>query len=426
MGRGPPGIGGREALRRRLRRAAEFAVYLYRRFFRDECLRHAATLSYTTLLAIVPLVTVVFTLLAAFPVFEPITDKVRLFIFSNLVPTSGEVVHSYIERFSSKATQLTAAGTIGLLATALLLMSAVDQALNEIAHVQRRRSPVQGFLIYWALLTMGPLLMGASLAMTSYLEALSALDVLGLPRARQALLSVVPLGMEFLAFLFLYQAVPNRRVPLRHAALGALLAALLFELAKRAFAWYVTSFPTYEAIYGALAALPVFLLWLYLSWFVVLLGAEFTQALSAFDVGRGGALSDPKLRLILAVRLVGHLWYAQRHGRVASRRSLARREPAAGEDAIQDCLLALEQAKVVVRSDRGWALARDPGHYTLLDLYRSQPFVLPAPTPAFGERDEWDRRLGALLRQVNEETRHALDVPLYDLYAEPPRPSAQE
>lgn len=412
--------------RARLATVRQFALYFWERFWRDDCLTHAATLSYTALLSIVPLMTVAFAVIAAFPVFESLDDRIRSFLFSNLVPASGQVVQSYLERFASKAAGLTAAGVLGLLASALLMMSAVDKALNQIWHVPQTRRALQGFMIYWTLLTLGPLLLGASLAVSSYVESLAALRRFGMAMPRQSLLGLVPLLIEFLAFLFMYAAVPNRRVPLRHAAVGALTAAVLFEIAKKGFAWYVASFPTYEAIYGALSALPVFLLWLYLSWIVVLLGAEFTAALGAFRAGRAGVLADPRLTFVLAVRVLGHLWHAQRHGRSITRSGLARREPNAGDDAIEDCLRALEQAKVVLRTERGtWALARDPNHYSLLDLYRSLPFVLPQPDPAFGARDEWDARLAALLRAANAGVDEALRVPLHELFANAAHPAIE-
>ena len=127
-------------------------------------------------------------------------------------------MESYIERFSSKAAGLTGAGIVGLLASALLMMSAVDQALNEIWHVQRRRSLMHGFMIYWTLLTLGPLLIGASLVMTSYVESLQAFSAFEKTLPRQLLFNAMSLLAEFLAFFFLYSAVPNRHVPLRHAS----------------------------------------------------------------------------------------------------------------------------------------------------------------------------------------------------------------
>lgn len=401
----------------RLRTLRGFLLYVIDRFIRDNGFRHASTLAYTTLLSIVPLLTVAFSVLAAFPVFEPITDRIRVLIFTNLVPASGELVEGYIERFSNKAAGLTGVGIVGLTVTALLMMSAVDKALNEIWHVQQQRRLVQGFLIYWMLLTLGPLLIGTSLVMTSYVESLQAFSALEKTLPRQMLFNVMSFAAEFLAFFFMYSAVPNRPVAVRHAVWGALLAAALFEAAKRAFAWYVTSVPVYEAIYGALAALPLFLVWLYLSWSIVLLGAVFTRALSSFRTGHAGALSDPRLRLILAVRLIGHLWTAQRHGRTASRKGLTRREPHAGDEAIFECLYALERSHVVVRTEKGnWALARDLTDYTLLDLYRSQPFVLPETVSIPGKREEWDHRLAAVLEEAAGGVQQSLALPLEKLF----------
>lgn len=406
-----------EELTRRLRTGWEFLRYVAYRFVYDNGLRHASTLAYTTLLSIVPLMTVAFSVLAAFPVFEPVTDRIRLLIFANFVPTSSEVLESYLERFSDKAAELTAAGIIGLLASALLMMSSVDKALNEIWHVSQQRRLVQGFMVYWTLLTLGPLLIGASLVMTSYVESLQAFAAIERTLPRQLLFNLASLASEFLAFLFLYTVVPNRQVSFRHAVCGAALAALLFEAAKLTFAWYVTSFPTYEAIYGALAALPVFLIWLYVSWTIVLVGAVFTHALGSFRVERAGTLADPRLRLALAVRLLGHLWYAHQSGESVSRKDLVQREPQAGDQAIVECLRALERSKVVVRTDHGgWALVRDLSGYTLLDLYRSEAFILPEPALGFGERDVWDHRFAEVLRQAAAGVHRALDLPLEALF----------
>lgn len=412
-----------EPLLRRLETCWEFLRYVAGRFVSDNGLRHASTLAYTTLLSIVPLVTVAFSVLAAFPVFEPVTDRIRLLIFANFVPTSSEILESYLERFSDKAAELTAAGIIGLLASALLMMSAVDKALNEIWHVSQQRRLVQGFMIYWTLLTLGPLLMGASLVLTSYVESSQAFVAIERTLPRQLLFNLASLASEFLAFLFLYTTVPNRPVSLRHALSGAALAALLFEVAKLAFAWYVTSFPTYEAIYGALAALPVFLIWLYVSWTIVLVGAVFTHALGSFRVERAGTLADPRLRLVLAVRLLGHLWDAQQNGETVSRKALVQREPLAGDQAVVDCLQALERARVAVRTDRGgWTLARDLSSYTLLDLYRSEAFILPESAAAFGDDEAWGRRLAEVLQQAAADVHQVLDLPLEDLFWDRRRP----
>lgn len=397
----------------------DFLLYVGERFIRDNGLRHASTLAYTTLLSIVPLMTVAFSVLAAFPVFEPIIGRIHQLIFSNLVPTSGELVQGYIERFSSKAAGLTGFGIVGLLVSALLMMSAVDKALNEIWQVRQRRRMLHGFMIYWTLLTLGPLLIGASLIITSYVESLQAFSTLEKTLPRQMLFNLISLLSEFMAFFFMYSAVPNRRVPMRHAALGALLVSLLFEAAKLAFAWYVTSVPTYEAIYGALAALPLFLIWLYLSWSLVLLGAVFTRALSDFRTERLGPLSTPRMRLVLAVRLMEHLWRAQRRGDAMSRKRLTKREFQAGDVAVSECLDALENAKVVVRIDNGdWVLARDLSDYTLLDLYRSYDFLLPEPASLSDLSHALDKRMAAVLEEVAIGVQQAMQLPLEQLFQE--------
>lgn len=397
----------------------DFLLYVIRRFMRDNGLRHASTLAYTTLLSIVPLMTVAFSVLAAFPVFEPIIGRIHQLIFSNLVPTSGEMVQGYIERFSSKAAGLTGVGIIGLLASALLMMSSVDKALNEIWQVRQQRRMLHGFMIYWTLLTLGPLLIGASLIITSYVESLQAFSTIEKTLPRQMLFNFISLLSEFMAFFFMYAAVPNRRVSMRHAALGALLVSLLFETAKLAFAWYVTSFPTYEAIYGALAALPLFLIWLYLSWALVLLGAVFTRALGDFRSDRLGALSAPRMRLVLAVRLIGHLWHAQRQGQAISRKGLVLSEPQAGDEAVSICLDTLERANVVVRIDNGdWALARDLSDYTLLDLYRSHAFLLPEQAPVFEDDKVAATRLADALQEAALGVQQAMRFPLEQLFQE--------
>jgi len=397
----------------------DFGVYVVERFIRDNGLRHASTLAYTTLLSIVPLMTVAFSVLAAFPVFEPIIGRIHQLIFANLVPASGAMVQAHIERFSSKAAGLTGVGIIGLLASALLMMAAVDKALNEIWQVRQRRRMLHGFMIYWTLLTLGPLLIGASLIITSYVESLQAFSTIEKTLPRQMLFNLISLLSEFLAFFFMYSAVPNRRVSMRHAALGALLVSMLFEAAKLAFAWYVTSFPTYEAIYGALAALPLFLIWLYLSWALVLLGAVFTRALSDFRTDRMGPLSLPRMRLVLAVRLMEHLWQAQRQGKALSRKSLIRRESRAGDEAVSDCLDALEQARVVLRIDNGdWALARDLSDYTLLDLYHSHAFLLPEQVPLIDETCPLEQRLGQVLQAAAQGVQHAMQLPMEELFQE--------
>nr|VFJ63414.1 MAG: YihY family inner membrane protein [Candidatus Kentron sp. DK] len=263
-----------------LLRTRVFLEHLFRHFIDDRCPESASALAYTSLLALVPLMAVGFSLFAAFPAFEGVTEKVQGFIFGNFVPARGEVVEAYLRGFVEKASALTLSGLVGLLATALLAMATIERTFNAIWKVRRRRNLVDTFMVYWAVLTVGPLLIGISLAITSYVASLplfsEAARGLGGPGI---FIKTLPFLATTLAFALLYAVVPYQRVPSRHAVAGGVAAAILFELAKKGFAFFVTQFPTYEVIYGAIAALPIFLVWIYLSWLIILFGAEITYCL---------------------------------------------------------------------------------------------------------------------------------------------------
>lgn len=250
----------------------------------------AGYLAYVTLLSLVPLVTVVFSVFTAFPVFVGVTDKVKHFIFRNFVPATGDVVQTYLDEFVSNSSKMSAVGIIALVVVALLLISAVDKTLNHIWRSQRRRPAVVSFAIYWMILTLGPLLAGASLVTSSYLLSLKLLTDTGINGVLDNLLLLFPFVLSSLAFWLLYSVVPTERVPTLHALSGALIAALLFEISKKVFTLYITFFPSYQVIYGALAVIPILFVWVYLSWCIVLFGAEVTATLGEWR--RTQALQD--------------------------------------------------------------------------------------------------------------------------------------
>jgi membrane protein len=258
------------------------------RFVRDRGLRVAGALSFTTLLALVPLTAVSIAMLSVFPVFEDWVAAAQKFAYANLVPASGEVVSRYLQQFAANAARLTIWGLAFLFVTALMLMATIEDAFNDIWHAETRRKPLHRLLAYWAILTLAPLLFGLSLSITSYLMSLPLLahgPALG--GVRSFLLRAAPVAFEATAFVLLYTIVPNRRVRLRHALAGALLATVLFEAAKRGFGWFVLSFTSYRKVYGAIAALPLFLVWIYASWVVTLIGAVVTAALPERATARG-------------------------------------------------------------------------------------------------------------------------------------------
>ncbi|NRA54440.1 MAG: virulence factor BrkB family protein [Gammaproteobacteria bacterium] len=242
----------------------------------------AGYLSYVTLLSIVPLVSVVFSMLSAFPVFDKIKSQIELYVYSNFLPTAGDIVQQNLTEFVNNASKASAVGIVALVFIALLLISNIDKVLNEIWRSPTKRPIVISFSIYWMILTLGPLLLGASIAISSYVISLGGLEQGMFSEVFSFFLRWLPLLFSVLAFLMMYLLVPNVRVRFVDALIGAMVAALLFELSKKGFGLYITYFPSYQAIYGALATIPILFVWVYLVWIVVLIGAELTAGLPEF------------------------------------------------------------------------------------------------------------------------------------------------
>jgi membrane protein len=408
MDRGKGKAGGMGSVAGWAHDGRRFAHLLAERFFRHGGVRSAAALTYTTLLSLVPLMTVVLAVFSAFPAADRFSVAVQDFLFANFVPTAGEVLQRYLQEFADKASRLSGAGFVFLIVVALMLMRTIDSALNGIWEVRETRSTVNQFVVYWAILSLGPLFIGASLFATSYLVSLPLFtEVTGASGAR--LLGLAPLFASTLAFSLVYLLVPNRRVPVRHALAGGILAAVLFEVAKRGFAWYLTTFSTYQAIYGALAAIPIFLVWIYLSWIVVLLGAEFTHALGIF-AREERALPRERLGLGDAVAVLARLAEAHERGEPLSLRELAGSRTDWPEYRLDDLLRDLHSLRLVLRtSDGRWALARALDRVELRELVRDPRFGLPVPG-----RPDWPRdpALAEVLRAADASLGEVLAVPL--------------
>jgi membrane protein len=263
-----------------VREAVAFLRAFTRRVDEDRCFEVAGSLTYSTLLALVPILTVALSVAAAFPLFTEWTGRIDRLMFDNLLPPSlGAVVSAYLAEFAAKAAQLRAIGLAFLFLAAGMLVMTIGDALHRIFRVPRARPFAKRLLIYAGVLILGPLLVGASLTMTSYLVGIALGWARGSFLGGEVLLRVVPVLLGTLALTLLYITVPNRKVRLREAVIGGFLASAAFELMKRGFAFYVAKFPTYNLVYGAFAVIPLFLLWLYLSWAVVMLGATLTAFL---------------------------------------------------------------------------------------------------------------------------------------------------
>jgi membrane protein len=390
-----------------IRALLEFCLALARRLREDRGVQTAGSLTFTTLLALVPLVTVALAMSTAFPVFNQAMDAFGHYVSGQLLPEGGAKLTGQLSAFAAKAGRLTAVGLAFLAITALMLMLTVDEVMNRIFRVQRRRGLAQRLLMYWAVLTLGPVLIGASLSMTSFVVG-SSLGVLDLGRLARALLGLLPFLFTCAALTMLYLVVPYRRIDPRHALLGGLVGGVLFELAKRGFALYIAKFPTYTLIYGAFATLPIFLLWLYLSWVVVLFGATLTAMLPGYRGALGRAAPTPGRELMDAIGVLRVLACARRGEGALALVQIARRAKLPPES----CERVLERCAArgwTARTERErWLLARDADTIALAEVVRA--FALDAEAV----RAEAPPALAEHLLRAGE----SLTMTLQDLIAE--------
>ena len=252
------------------------------RFHEDRILYYSGYLSYVTLLSMVPLLAVIFSFFSIFPIFEKLKDEVEEFVFTNFVPELGDIVQEQILSFVENATRMTPFGLLILLIVAVLLLSSIDHTLNQIWRVGKNRGLIVSYLIYLIVLISSPVLLGTSIAVTSYLINLSGIEEGYALYLIKLILTSLPFLGSFLFFLLLYILVPHTKVHFWSAVSGAFTATLLFEISKSTFSLYFTNFPVYQAIYGALAVIPLLFVWVFISWVVVLVGAQIAASLDGF------------------------------------------------------------------------------------------------------------------------------------------------
>ena len=273
----------------------KYLRYLLKRFKEDRIIVYSGYLSFVTLLSIVPLLAVIFSVFSLFPVFQEWRGEVESFVFKNFVPTLGESIQGYLIRFVENATNMTSLGLVALFLVALLLISSIDHTLNHIWRVRKNRRQLFSFSIYGVVLTLGPVLIGISLMTTSYLFSLPGFEDNTLLAIRKFFIAFLPYLGSFSSFLLIYLLVPHTHVHFWSALSGAMIASVLFELSKSTFALYFTHFPVYKEIYGALAIIPLLFVWIFISWVVILVGAQVAASLDGFlDEERTLANEDAK------------------------------------------------------------------------------------------------------------------------------------
>jgi len=414
------------AIDHRRERLSAFVRFVWRRFRDDRCFEAAGALSFTTVFALVPLSAAVLGIMAAFPVFETWSRQLTDYLFENYIPAAAKVVQEYLTEFAANASRLTVVGGVVLFASALLMMAGVEDTLNRIWRAPGHRRRAARFVAYWTVLTLGPILLAASLGLSSYLFTLPLFDEaerkLGLS---QRLLEVLPFLTTWSALTLAFLVVPNAAVRVRNAALGALFATMLFELAKQAFGRYVASSDTYERLYGALSVLPLFLVWIYWSWVSVLLGASLAASLSAFRYVPLALRVTPGLEFAALLRVHARVRMAAACGEPLARGELAAAEPGLSDDQLDRFLRELAAQQLLQLSEAGrWLPLRDPAAVTLRELFEAGNYRWPSAAE-LARLQASPSLLPELLPWFEQGSRGlapGLDLPLATLAGATPRP----
>ena len=390
------------------------------RFIEDRCAQIASSLTFTTLLAIVPIVTVALAMVSAFPGFDSLITDVRSFVVNNMLPESVNAITTYTDQFSENAARLTAVGILFIGVTALLLMFTIDRAFNNIWRVLRARPLLQRILVYWTVLTVGPLFIGASLSLTSYLITLSLGLIDNPPGTRLLMLKFMSLLLTSIALALLYFTVPNRRILKRDALLGGIAAGICLEAMKQGFSFFITHFPTYKLVYGAFAAVPIFLLWIYLSWLIIISGAVLVAVLPEWRERAGQSQPVPGSDLFDVLQILKILWRAQQTGEIVT---LSRLHSAVKLrlDHLERILDALVEAAWVARSGQdSWVLSRGAASIKLDDAYRR--FVLSGDVRIPARLA--DPQLEVLIHAVSSRIAGDMQMSLEELFGQADRNAA--
>ena len=397
---------------RQFRLLGNFVVLVYRRFREERCFQLCGSLTFTTLLALVPLVTIMATVMTAFPVFDSVVETLRTYVAGNLVPAgSSRLITVYMQQFAENAARLTAFGIILLGVTAIMLMLTIDRAFNTIWRVKRPRALIQRVLIYWSVLTIGPMLIGGSLSLTSWLVSQSLGVGKQAPDLVVAVLKLGPLFLTSIAFGFLYRTVPNRQVTVLDAVVGGIIAAFAFEAMKMGFGHFVTNIANYKLVYGTFASLPILLMWIYLSWVVVVFAAVITAVLPYWRSGGVLHKQAPGAQFVSAMEILKMLYRAYLDGYVLNLHQLRTALRLSWEDAeaILDKLVAA--GWVAKLQGNGWVLARDAGGIAVKEIFRL--FVFGRSAADVSE----EAAIRKLVANVSATVDGELDFSLRDLFA---------
>ncbi len=395
----------------------QFIIFVIKRFEADKCRQNAGSLTYTTLFAVIPMLTVFLVIVSSIKALAPARQQMQQYIYANLLPRSGVAVEQYLNNFAEKSSNLTVLGVLILFVTAVLMLTTIEEAFNQIWRVKKARGGIMGFMRYWTIISLGPILLGSAFALSSAVSSMNFLNnnIAGYELNGAFWLWLISYALTCLGFSLLYWTIPNQTVPIRSAVIAGFFSATTFEVLKQLFGLIMSNFTSYELIYGAFAAVPIFLLWVFLSWNIILLGVEISYALTAFH-----ATTNISRHPVLALLDILELFYnKQKLGlEVTDTEGIS----ILGRGEIErwsEYVTLLEQNDLVKRTkDEHYVLCRNLTQVDFWSFFKSLPFPLPRREDLgnIHPDDTWIKVIGPALLQSDDYLAAKLSIPLSKIF----------
>lgn len=393
----------------------QFVLFVIRRFEADRCREQAGSLTYTTLFAVVPMLTVFLVIISSIKALEPARQQLQQLIYSNFLPKTTIAFDKALNAFTDKSSNLTVIGILFLFITTVMMLTSIETVFNRIWRVTETRGGILGFMRYWTIISLGPILLGSAFVISSTMASLNVLNnnFAGYELDGEFILWLISFGLTILGFFILNWTIPNRNVPLKAALIAGLFSATVFELLKNLFGFVMSNFTSYELIYGAFAAIPIFLLWIFLSWNIVLLGVEISYALTAFDAD---ASRDRKRHPVIMLLDLLELFYQKQ--KVGLSVSESEALEVLGRDEIgrwPSYVKLLEKQNLITRTDtNNFVLARNLAQIDFWTFYSQLPYPLPHRKDIGNiyADDEWMEKIGPALIESDDYLAAKLAIPL--------------
>ncbi|MBJ9952701.1 MULTISPECIES: YihY family inner membrane protein [unclassified Acinetobacter] len=391
----------------------QFILFVIRRFEADRCRDQAGSLTYTTLFAVVPMLTVFLVIISSIKALEPARQQLQQMIYSNFLPKTSIAFDKAFNVFTENSSNLTVIGVLFLFITTVLMLTSIESVFNRIWRVKETRNGIIGFMRYWTIISLGPILLGSAFVISSTLASMNVLsnNFAGYEVDGTALFAVISFALTTLGFFILYWTIPNRSVPIKAAAIAGVFGAVAFELLKNLFGFVMTNFTSYTLVYGAFAAVPIFLLWIFLSWNIVLLGVEISYALTAFHTGK----IQTRHPVLMMLDILELFYKKQKTGQVVTDSEaldiLGRGEIGRWPRYVQ----LLEQQNLVKRTDNNeYVLVRNLDEIDFWSFYTSLPYTLPRRKDVEHVHDDdvWMKHIGPTLIESDEYLAAKLSIPL--------------